>query len=101
MREWVTSLEGMLDNKLKNWDKHRKWENGEAIHLMWQWEQTIIKLDVFWEDAKEVIRLKLISPRSFYDFMWDGLNDRTFNKIQDRVGNLAMAIMHPPLGFDG
>jgi hypothetical protein len=95
MRAWLIALEGMLDNKLKKWDKQRKWENGEAVHLMWQWEQTIIKMDVFWEDKKEVVRLKYISPRVDHDFMWDGLTDKTFNKIQDRVGNLAMATMHP------
>ncbi len=99
-REWVNSLEVMLNRKLQKWDQHRKWENGEAIHLMWQWEQTIIKVDVFWEDKKELVRIKFISPRADYDFMWDGLNNKTFNKIQDRVGNLAMSIMHPPVGFD-
>lgn len=97
MREWVISLEEMLTNKLKKWDKHRKWENGEAVHLLWQWEQTLIKLDIFWEDGKETIRLKFISPRGDHDFMWHGLSDKTFNNVQDRVGNLAMAIMHPAL----
>lgn len=97
MREWVSALERMVNNKLKKWDKQRKWENGEAIHLMWQWEQTIIKLDIFWEDKKETIRLKYISPREDQDFMFDGLTGRTFNKIQDRVGNLSMRAMHPAI----
>lgn len=97
MRDWIASLETLVDKKLSGWDKLRKWENGEVVHLMWQWEQTIIKMDVFWEDKKEVIRLKYISPREDHDFMWDGLSDRTFNKIQDRVGNLAMRAMHPPI----
>lgn len=97
MREWVISLEDMVTHKLKLWDKQRKWENGEAVHLMWQWEQTIIKLDVFWEDHKEAVRLKFISPREDHDFMYAGLSDKTFNKVQDRVGNLAMRAEHPPL----
>lgn len=95
MRIWVSSLEAMLDSKLKKWDKHRKWENGEAVHLLYQWEQTLLKLDVFWEDGKETLRLKFISPRTDHYFMWHGLTEHTFNMIQDRVGNLAMTAMHP------
>lgn len=97
MRDWIMSLEGMVDQKLIRWDKQRKWENGEVTHLMWQWEATLIKLDIFWEDKKEAIRLKYISPREDHDFMYDGLNDKTFNKVQDRVGNLSMSAMHPPI----
>ncbi len=97
MREWVISLETMVGNKLSKWDKHRKWENGEAVHLMWQWEGTITKLDIFWEDAKEVVRLKFMGPREDHDFMYDGLTDKTFNKVQDRIGNLAMSVMHPAI----
>ncbi len=98
MRDWVCSLEAMVDKKLAKWDKHKKWENGKLpIHLMWQWEPTIIKLDIFWKDGKEVIRLKFFSPMEDHDFMWIGLSDETFNGIQDRIGNLAMRIMHPPI----
>jgi hypothetical protein len=99
-RKWIIALEEMLNNKLKKWDKHRKWENGEVVHILWQWEHSLIKLDIFWEDRKETVRLKLVSPRTDHDFMWHGLNDTTFNKIQDRVGNLAMGIMHPPIDPD-
>ncbi len=99
-REWIISLEAMIDNKLKKWDKQRKWENGEVIHVMWQWEQTIIKLDIFWEDKKETVRLKYISPREDSDFMYDGLRDKTFNNVQDRIGNLSMRAMHPPIDPD-
>lgn len=95
--DWVASLEGMLATKLKKWDRHRKWENGEVIHLLWQWEHTLIKLDIFWQDNKETVRLKFVSPRGDHDFMWHGLSDQTFNKIQDRVGNLSMATMHPAI----
>ncbi len=95
MQDWTAGLESMVDNKLKKWDKHRKWENREAIHYLWQWEHTLIKIDVFWRDQKETIRLKYTSPREDHDFMWHGLDLLTFNKIQDRVGNLAMTTMHP------
>lgn len=97
MREWVSSLEMMLDNKLRKWRKYDKWENGETVQLRWQFEQTHLHLDVFWQDKKETIRLKFTSPRGDHDFMWHELNEKTFNKIQDRVGNLAMSIMHPPI----
>ncbi len=96
-KEWILSLEEMINNKLKKWDKHQKWENGEMVHLMWQWEQTIIKVDIFWEDKKEIVRLKFIGPREDHDFMYDGLTDKTFNNLQDRIGNLAMRIMHPAI----
>ncbi len=98
MREWVASLEEMIDNKLKKWEKHKKWENGkEPIHLMWQWEQTLIKLDIFWKIENETIRFKIIGPNKNYDDMLFGLTDKTFNYIQDRIGNLAMNIMYPPI----
>jgi len=97
MREWVASLEVMLDNKLKKWHKFAKWENGENVQLRWQYEQTHIQLDVFWENGVETVRLKYLSPRGDHDFMWHGLTDKTFNRIQDRVGNLAMTTLHPPI----
>lgn len=97
MRDWVVSLEGMIHAKLKRWDKHRKWENGESVHLLWQWEHVLIKLDIFWEDGKETVRLKFLSPRGDHDFMFHGLDDRTFGKIEDRIGNLAMGAMYPPV----
>lgn len=95
MREWVISLEFMLDSKLKKWRKYDKWEDGEMVQLRWQFEQTHIHIDVFWEDLKETVRLKYLAPRGDHDFMWHGLTDKTVNKIQDRVGNLAMTTMHP------
>ena len=97
MKEWLVDLETMVDTKLKKWDKHRRWENGESVHFLWQWEQTLIKMDVFWEDGKETVRLKFMSPRGDHDFMWHGLDAKTFNNIQDRVGNLSMTTMHPPI----
>ncbi len=94
MREWIASLEAAIDKKLKTWKKD-KIENGEAIQLRWQFEQTHIILDVFWEDKKENVHFVLHSPRVNHRFDWDGLSDKTYNKILDRVGNLAMAVMHP------
>ncbi len=87
----------MIANKLKTWDRDRKWENGEGTHLLWKWEGTLIKLDIFWQDKKEAVRLKFIGPREDQDFMFDGLTNKTFNKVQDRVGNLCMRAMHPPI----
>jgi hypothetical protein len=97
MRDWIAALEVMVNNKLTRWDRQRKWENGEVVHLMWQWEQTIMKLDIFWQDEKEIIRLKYFSPHEDHDYMWNGLNNSTFNKVQDRIGNLAMRTVHPPI----
>jgi len=97
MREWVASLEGVLDNKLQKWKKNGRIENGEAVQLRWQWQQTHIHLDIFWEDGKETISLQYLSPRADHSYRWHGLNDQTFNRIMDRVGNLAQVTMNPPI----
>lgn len=95
MRDWVASLEEVVDNKLKKWLKFPKHENGDAVQLRWQFEQTHFHMDIFWEDHKELIVLQYVSPRVDHAFRWHGLNDATFNKIVDRVGNLAVAAMYP------
>jgi hypothetical protein len=97
MREWVVSLESVIDNKLQKWKKHNPIENGESIQRSWQFGQTHIHLDIFWEDHQEIVRLKYLSPRGDHDFMWHGLTNNTYNKIMDRVGNLAQVTMHPPI----
>lgn len=97
MREWVAALEEVIDNKLRKWKKENKIENGEAVQLRWQFEQTHINIDIFWEDRKETVKLQYLSPRADHQFIWHELNDKTFNKVMDRVGNLAQVTMHPPL----
>lgn len=95
MRDWVASLEEVIDNKLKKWKKFPRMENGESVQLRWQWEQTHIHLDIFWEDQKESTHLHYLSPRADHSYQWSGLNDKTFNRIMDRVGNLAQMAMFP------
>lgn len=95
MREWVAALEGIVDNKLTKWKKESRIENGEAVQVEWQFNQTHILLDIFWEDTKETVRMKYVSPRVDQTFNWHGLSDKTFNKIMDRVGNLAQITMYP------
>lgn len=97
MRDWVASLETVVDNKLKKWKKEPRIENGEAVQLHWQFEQCHFILDIFWEDRKECVQFEFHGPRSKHHFMWDGLSDKTFNKVVDRVGNLAMIALHPPI----
>jgi hypothetical protein len=97
MREWVCSLEVVLDNKLKKWIKESRIENGECVQMEWQFEQTHIILDIFWHDHQETILLNYLGPRAKYHFTWHGLTDQSFNKIMDRVGNLAQVTMHPPI----
>ncbi len=96
MREWIASLEEVIDNKLKKWRKQPRIENGEAAQLHWQFEQTHFIIDVFWEDEKENVHFQFHSPRSSHRFEWHGLSNKTFNKIVDRIGNLAQIAMHPP-----
>lgn len=97
MREWVASLEHHIDVRLKKWKKEPRIENGEAVQLRWQFEQTHVLLDIFWEDKHENAHLQYLSPRIDHSFRWHGLDGRTLNKIMDRIGNLAQVTMHPPI----
>lgn len=96
MREWVASLEEIVDNKLKLWKKESRMENGEVVQIEWQFEMTHVILDIFWHDNQELINLQYLDPRSKHNFTWHGLTDATFNKIMDRVGNLAQITLYPP-----
>lgn len=96
-RAWIISLEEMVGKKLKKWDKQRKWENGEVIHIMWQWEHTIIKMDIFWEDKKETIKLLCVGPRENHEYIYHSLTTKSLRQLEDRIGNLAMLIFHPPI----
>lgn len=97
MREWVAQLEAIIDAKLIKWRKVPKVENGESLQLAWQWEQTRLSMFIFWEDQKELVTFFFSSPRIDHSFRWHGLNDKTFDKIMDRVGNLAQVTMYPPM----
>jgi hypothetical protein len=95
MREWLSSLEAAIDNKLKNWRKSSRIENGEVVQIEHQFLQTHIIIDVFWHDHQETVHLQYFGPRAKHSFTWHGLNNHTFNKILDRIGNLAQITMHP------
>lgn len=97
MRDWVASLEGIIDNKLRNWKKESRIENGECVQVEWQFEQTHVILDIFWEDDKETVHLQYFGPREKHSYTWHGLTDKTFNRVMDRVGNLAQITMYPPI----
>jgi hypothetical protein len=99
MREWVAALEDVVDNKLNKWKKEPKMENGEAVQLRWTWEQTHIHIDIFWMDGHESLNLQYLSPRIDHHYRWHGLDDRSFNNVMDRVGNLAQVTMHPPIDY--
>lgn len=95
MREWVTTLEHMVDQKLSLWKKGSNIEDGGVVQLNWQFEQNHMMIDVFWRDKEETVRLQCISPRAKHIFVWNHLGESTFNRVADRVGNLSMAIMYP------
>lgn len=97
MRAWIISLEAIIDDKLKKWKKENKMENGEAVQMRWQWEQTHFQLDIFWQDGQEAAVLTYLSPRVTHTYRWSGLNSNTFSKVMDRVGNLAQITLHPPI----
>ena len=96
MREWVASLEEMIDNKLKKWKKHNVVQDGQAVNLQWQFEETMMMVNVLWTDKTEAVVLHCVGPMVCHRYFFDGLTDRTFNKVCDRVGNLAQSIMYPP-----
>lgn len=96
MREWVASLEEIVDNKLKKWRKVPKVENGVSVQLAWQWEQTRMSMNIFWHDKKELVTFSYASPPVDHDYRWFGLDDITFNNVMDRVGNLAQVAMYSP-----
>ena len=96
MREWIASLESVIDNKLQQkWKKESRIENGEVVQIEWQFEQTHILMDIFWHDKEEMVHMQYFGPRARHSFTWHGLSDHTFNKIMDRVGNLAQLTMYP------
>lgn len=97
MRDWVAALEEVIDNKLRGWKKASRIENGEVVQVEWQFEQTHIIIDIFWHDNEELVHLAYFGPRAKHNFTWHGLSDRTHNRVQDRVGNLAQVTMYPPL----
>lgn len=97
MREWVSSLESIIENKLKGWKKLQKIENGRIVQLAWQFEQSHVIIDIFWHDGQETVRLYVFGPIEDHDYTWHGLNNKTFNLVQDRIGNLTQMIMYPPI----
>lgn len=97
MREWVASLEQVIDNKLNRWKKESRIENGEVVQVEWQFEQTHAIIDIFWKDKVETVQLTFFGPRTKHYYIWHGLDDKTFNRVMDRVGNLAQITMHPPI----
>ncbi len=101
MREWVSSLEEVVDNKLIKWLKASKIENGASVLMSWQFEQTYFHLYVFWEDGKEAVILNYLGPWDGCNYRCSGLNNKTFNRIMDRVGNLAQIVMTPPIDSTG
>lgn len=100
MRDWVSMLESTLDQKLKKWKKENRNENGEVVQLWWTFEQTHIKIDIFWNNNNESVRLHYLSPRGNHDFLWHGLTEKTFDRVNDRIGNLAQVTMYPPIEPD-
>jgi hypothetical protein len=97
MREWVSALEEVVDNKLTKWRKETRIENGEMVQIEWQFEQTHIILNIFWEDHKELVQVHYLGPHADHRFTWNGLSDKTFNKVMDRIGNLAQITQTPPI----
>lgn len=91
--DWTIELEEMVDTKLKKWKKDDPVRSVQSVQYRWQFHQTHILLDVF----KDVLHFTYHNPRAHQRFEWYGLTDETFDRVQDKVGNLAQITMHPPI----
>ena len=100
MREWVTLLEEAIDNKLRKWRKSNTVENPGAVNFQWQFEQTLMVLAIVWINNHETVTFHCIGPSACHRYIYYGLNRKTFNRVCDRVGNLAQLVMHPPVDPD-
>lgn len=94
MREYTAKLDEMVSHSLKLWKKLTHIENGEAVSIVWQFEQALIVIDIFWKDGGEGIHLLVNSPRHSHKFTWTGLTEDTLDRLIDRIGNLAQMLMY-------
>jgi hypothetical protein len=92
MRQYIAELETRVDMALNKWKKESRIENGEAVQIEWQYEQSHVIIDVFWEDDAESIVLQCINPRFGWRHHWKSLSKENVNRIMDRVGNFAQII---------
>lgn len=97
VEEWVSSLEEMIDNKLRRWVKEPRLDTDDVIQYAWRWKHSRMILNVFWRDGGEGVCLQYASPRVSHEYRWHGLVNQTFNRVMDRVGNLAQTTMYPPI----
>ena len=94
MREYLADLEARIDEKLKKWKKD-KIENGEVVHLTYQFESSHIMIDVFWHDEDEFIEVECKLAKSTHkDYEFDGLTPETIERVIDRIGNFSMVAMN-------
>ncbi len=98
MREYLAELETLLDRMLKKWKKESRIENGKAVQVAWQFEQSHIIMDVFWRDNEEKINLFCLNPhRPIREGRWAGLTKETGKKVIDMVGNFAQIVLSEPM----
>lgn len=92
MREWVAELESRIDKSLKKWKKLSRIENGRVVQLQWQFELAHIIMDVYWHDNDEHIELECKCARLNWNHEFEGLTDKTMDRVMDRIGNFAQII---------
>lgn len=93
MRDYLIDLETQIDSMLKKWKKD-KIENGKVVQLTYKFEIANIILDVFWTDGHERVKLECRCANRLTEDDWEGLTDKTFDNVLDRVGNFAMVFMN-------
>jgi hypothetical protein len=98
-KEFADKIEYAIDNKLKKWKKYNSIVDKKSTQMEWQFEQTRFALHIFPNDEEEMVILQFFNPIHCARWTWSGLNDKTINKIIDRMGNLAQTTMYPPRDY--
>lgn len=97
MREYIAELETRIDGMLRRWKKESRIENGEAVQIEWQFEQSHIIMNVFWHDKREGINIYCLNPHlQTREGKWKGLDKRSEKSVMDMIGNFAQIVMSMP-----
>jgi hypothetical protein len=93
MREYLAELETVVDRMLKRWKKETRIENGKAVHLEWQFEQSHIIINVFWQENEHIYVICLNPHMTPRQRDWMGLTKKTEKQVMDLIGNFAQIVM--------
>jgi hypothetical protein len=88
-RDYISELEGRVDVALKQWTKHRFYDNGNPTQRVWQWEKSHVLINIFWKDTDERVVIYCLHPDDDKRRELYGLSGETLAKMTDVVRNFA------------